>query len=135
MKNENKASVDRRDFLRKAGLGAVGAGAGQLRRLGLTHADEEVRDQSRVLLRRIEKEKSESPRLATAAARLLRERKPDGCLPVLLAYLPFAHELRDGDLDSDDCGHHPFDQVSRCVGHCPRVVPLFVMFARQRFYV
>ena len=29
--------------------------AGSLRRLGLSHSDEEVRDQSRVLLRRIEK--------------------------------------------------------------------------------
>jgi hypothetical protein len=27
MKNEKKTTVDRRDFLRKAGLGAVGAGA------------------------------------------------------------------------------------------------------------
>ena len=46
MKNENKAKVDRRDFLRKASLGAVGAGAALATPLvGAAQADSENRDE------------------------------------------------------------------------------------------
>ena len=48
MKNENKATVDRRDFLRKAGLGAVGAGATMATPLvGPAQADSENGDEKR----------------------------------------------------------------------------------------
>jgi len=46
MKNEKKTTVDRRDFLRKAGLGAVGAGATLATPLvGSAQADSENRDE------------------------------------------------------------------------------------------
>src|SRR5204863_400994 len=54
----------------KAGVALVG----QLRRVGLTHPDEEVKDQCRVLIARWEK--TSPPALVAAAARLLRERAP-----------------------------------------------------------
>jgi HEAT repeat protein len=86
---------------------------GAVRRWAATHADEEVRDQCRWLSKRAEK--ASPSRLACAAARLLRERKPDGAAGVLLAYLPFAQDdgveeealaslillgAKDGKLDS-----------------------------------
>ena len=46
MKNEKKTTVDRRDFLRKAGLGAVGAGATLATPLvGSAQADSESGDE------------------------------------------------------------------------------------------
>ena len=46
MKNEKKTTVDRRDFLRKAGLGAVGAGATLATPLvGAAQADSESGDE------------------------------------------------------------------------------------------
>ena len=48
MKNEKKTTVDRRDFLRKAGLGAVGAGATLATPLvGPAQADSENSDEKR----------------------------------------------------------------------------------------
>lgn len=48
MKNEKKTTVDRRDFLRKAGLGAVGAGATLATPLaGPAQADSENGDEKR----------------------------------------------------------------------------------------
>jgi hypothetical protein len=48
MKKENRTSVDRRDFLRKAGLGAVGAGATLATPLvGPAQADSENADEKR----------------------------------------------------------------------------------------
>ena len=48
MKNEKKTTVDRRDFLRKAGLGAVGAGATLATPLvGPVQADSENGDEKR----------------------------------------------------------------------------------------
>ena len=48
MKNEKKTTVDRRDFLRKAGLGAVGAGATLATPLTRpAHADSENGDEKR----------------------------------------------------------------------------------------
>jgi hypothetical protein len=74
------------------------------------------------------------PRRHRLALQRFNETDSVGHRPIL-AYLPFAYELRNGDLDSNDCGHHLFDEVSRRVGHCPRRIPLSFMFARQRFYV
>jgi hypothetical protein len=79
------------------GIEPAQAVPGVLRRSGLSHPDEEVRDQCRVLIRRIEKQLGASPKLAAAAARLMRVRKPDGCLTVLLAYLPFAADEQAED--------------------------------------
>jgi HEAT repeat protein len=72
------------------GIKPVESSCGQLRRVGLTHADVEVRDQCRLLLREIEKEGTSSPQVSAAAARVLRVKKPQGALAVLIAYCPFA---------------------------------------------
>jgi hypothetical protein len=46
MKNENKATEGRRDFLRKVGIGAIGAGATLATPLIVTaHADSENNDE------------------------------------------------------------------------------------------
>jgi hypothetical protein len=48
MKNENKPTVGRRDFLRKVGVGAVGAGATLATPLiAPAHADSENNDEKR----------------------------------------------------------------------------------------
>ena len=48
MKDENKATVGRRDFLRKVGVGAVGAGATLATPLiAPAHADSENNDEKR----------------------------------------------------------------------------------------
>jgi len=48
MKNENKATVGRRDFLRKVGVGAAGAGATLATPLMTpAHADSENNDEKR----------------------------------------------------------------------------------------
>jgi hypothetical protein len=48
MKDEKKARVDRRDFLRKAGIGAAGAGAALATPLmGTAQADSENNDEKR----------------------------------------------------------------------------------------
>jgi hypothetical protein len=48
MKDENKTTVGRRDFLRKVGMGAVGAGAAVAAPLtGPAHADTENNDEKR----------------------------------------------------------------------------------------
>jgi hypothetical protein len=48
MKDENKTTVGRRDFLRKVGMGAVGAGAAVAAPLaGTAHADNESNDEKR----------------------------------------------------------------------------------------
>jgi hypothetical protein len=48
MKHENKATVGRRDFLRKVGIGTVGAGASLATPLvGLAQADSENDDEKR----------------------------------------------------------------------------------------
>jgi hypothetical protein len=48
MKDENKTTVGRRDFLRKVGIGAVGAGAAVAAPLvESAHADSETNDEKR----------------------------------------------------------------------------------------
>jgi hypothetical protein len=48
MKDEQKTTVGRRDFLRKVGIGAVGAGAAAAAPLaGSAHADTETNDEKR----------------------------------------------------------------------------------------
>jgi hypothetical protein len=48
MKDEQKTTVGRRDFLRKVGIGAVGAGAAAAAPLaGPAHADTETNDEKR----------------------------------------------------------------------------------------
>jgi hypothetical protein len=48
MKDEQKTTVGRRDFLRKVGIGAVGAGAAVVAPLaGPAHADTETYDEKR----------------------------------------------------------------------------------------
>jgi hypothetical protein len=79
------------------GIEPAEAVAGLLRRSGLSHPDEEVRDQCRALIQRIEKNQGASPQLAAAAARLMRVRNIDGSLAVLLAYLPFAADEQTED--------------------------------------
>jgi hypothetical protein len=47
MKDENKTTVGRRDFLRKVGIGAVGAGAAAAAPLAVARADSESTDEKR----------------------------------------------------------------------------------------
>jgi hypothetical protein len=47
MKDENKTTVGRRDFLRKVGIGAVGAGAAAAAPLASARADTESTDEKR----------------------------------------------------------------------------------------
>jgi len=47
MKDENKTTVGRRDFLRKVGMGAVGAGAAAAAPLAAARADTESNDEKR----------------------------------------------------------------------------------------
>jgi hypothetical protein len=47
MKDENKTTVGRRDFLRKVGIGAVGAGAAAAAPLAGARADSESTDEKR----------------------------------------------------------------------------------------
>jgi hypothetical protein len=47
MKDENRTTVGRRDFLRKVGIGAVGAGAAAAAPLAVARADSESTDEKR----------------------------------------------------------------------------------------